>query len=247
MKKPNWTYTFRIMKRNPDQVPMDRLGQYICEFAELIGKENKPIFKSVTKKSTGLAVKVPEDRISHVSDRFFDAANDPISKPGKVMSKLKDMLLEDGLQQAQLIDSDNNLIYLFESRAEEAEKVEKIHQYGFVDGVVVGLVGADATMHLHLRDSFNRDLRIIVKDEGLARQLLTKFRNGVVRLSIHGVWVRTENGWVPQASKCTVDSFESLDESDLASIFDELRAVPDNGWSKIEDPLKQWEEIRGIH
>ncbi|MDH6301243.1 hypothetical protein M2128_000145 [Polynucleobacter sphagniphilus] len=123
----------------------------------------------------------------------------------------------------------------------------RVQQAGTVDGVVTGLVGADNTMHLHLRDSFNRDLKLIVRNENLARDLLINFRSGSVRLNIHGTWIRCENGWYPEANKATVDGFEMLENSSLISIFSDIKNIPDNGWSSMENPIGYWEDLRGIH
>lgn len=233
--------------RNPDQITMDRLGMYMLDFAELIGKENRPIFKGIKNASTGLKVKVADDRIDNVDSRIKEAANDPDSKPGKLIQRLDSMLVSDGISRAELLDASDKVIYLFGQKIEPVKELIKVQQAGTVDGVVTGLVGADNTMHLHLRDNFNRDLKLIVRNESLARDLLLNFRAGSVRLNIHGTWIRSESGWYPEANKATVDGFEMLDDSSLISIFSEIKNIPDNGWSSMENPMGYWEDLRGIH
>lgn len=236
----------RIM-RNPDQITMDRLGMYMLDLAELIGKENRPIFKGIKNASTGLKVKVSDDRIENVDSRIKEAANDADSKPGKLIKKLDSMLAMDGIARAELLDASDNVIYLFRQYVEPIKELIKVQQAGTVDGVVTGLVGADNTMHLHLRDNFNRDLKLIVRNENLARDLLLNFRSGAVRLNIHGTWIRSENGWYPEANKATVDGFEMLDDTSLISIFSEIKNIPNNGWVSMENPMEYWEDLRGIH
>ena len=245
-KRQNWTYMLRIL-RNPDQITMDRLGMYMLDLAELIGKENRPIFKGIKNASTGLKVSVADDRIEYVDSRIKEAANDPESKPGKLIQKLDSMLAVDGIARAELLDAGDNVIYLFRQHIEPVKELIKVQQAGTVDGVVTGLVGADNTMHLHLRDRFDRDLKLIVRNERLARDLLLNFRSGSVRLSIHGTWIRGDSGWYPEANKCSVDGFEILSDSSLIDIFSEIKAIPNNGWSSMENPIAFWEELRGAH
>lgn len=240
------TYLFRILEKKPDQIPMDRLADYIRAFASLIGKDNCPTLEGIKASSTGLSTLVPENLCESVDRRILEAANDPQSNPGLAASKIDRMLYEDGVT-AELSDHRNNVIYLFKGLHDDVENETWVIQSGCVDGVVVGLHGADKTMHLQIKNEFNKTQRFIVKDEELARQLILKFKDGNVRLTVHGRWIRVDDSWSPEPSKCVVTSFEILDDSSLLEIFSGLRAVPGNGWSRINDPIKLWEEIRGIH
>ena len=237
----------RIMQRNPERIPMDRLGDYIREFAELLGTENQPRFKGIKKASTGLKAAIPAERQHNAHARIVEAKGNYNSKPGRHLKTIEDMLGQDKIKQAQLLDATDNVVYLIQSHIEDLKREEKLYQQGSVDGVVTGLVGADDTMHLHLRDNSNRDLKLVVRDENMARNLLSHFRNGIVRLQVHGTWQRTETGWIPDSNKCTVDSFETLEDIPLHDIFADLATVKNNGWTLLEDPIATWESIRGLH
>lgn len=246
VSKEKKTYLFKILEKSPEQIPMDRLGEYICAFASLIGKENSPTLDSIKVSSTGLASLIPDNRCEFVDKRIEEAANDPQSNPGLAALKLDKMLFEDGVT-AELFDRQNNVIYLFKGQNDEAPNDIWVTQSGSIDGIVVGLQGADKTMHLQIKNLANKTQRFIVKDEELARQLILKFKNGAVRLYVYGKWIRGDDGWYPEPNKCVVNDFEILDDSSLTTIFEGLRAIPDNGWSKVNDPIALWEEIRGIH
>lgn len=246
MSEEKKTYLFKILEKRPEQIPMDRLGEYICAFANLIGKENSPTLDGIQVSSTGLASLVPDNRCEFVDRRIDEAANDPQSNPGLAALKLDKMLFEDGVT-AELSDRQNNVIYIFKGHQDDLVDEISVVQLGCIDGVVVGLQGADKTMHLQIKNTANKTQRFVVKDEELARQLITQFRNGSVRLNVYGKWIRGIDGWLPEPNKCVVQSFEVLDDMSLTDIFEGLRAIPNNGWSQIENPINLWEEIRGIH
>jgi hypothetical protein len=247
MSKPNWTYMLRILQRNPERIPMDRLGEYIRQFAELLGTENQPIFKGIKRASTGLKAAIPQGRVQYAHVRLVQAKTQPDSKPAKYLANIEEMLGADSIKEAQLLDASENVVYLFHGIADEKESTSRLTQVGSVDGVVTGLVGADDTMHLHLRDYMEHDLRLVIRDEEMARALLLQFRTGVVRVHVHGTWIRTDSGWLPEASKCSVDRFEVLEETPIGEVFAQLASIENNGWKDLPDPMAQWEALRGIH
>lgn len=243
----DWTYMLRILRRKPDQIPMERIGEYIVEFAKLLGGENHPVFKGVKSASTGLKARVAPEYQHHCHLRLIEARDVPDSGPARSVGRLSDMLGEDGLNTAQLLDRDGKIVHILSGRKPANDELPRLYQDGFVDGLVVGLVGADDTMHLHLREATGSTIRFILREEGLARQLLEHFRRGSVRLYAHGLWKRTESGWLPESGKCTVDRFEALEETSLIEVFSGIAANPDNGWNRIADPIEVWKTLRGIH
>lgn len=249
MPRTNHTFMLRLLRRNPDSVPMGRIGEYIAEFAALLGPENKPRFKGIKKASTGFKAYVPAERVAPSRARMATARLNPDSQPGKHWRSIQALMGDDAIAEAQVLDAQDNVIYvIFGNDPAPADvQTERVYQEGTVDGVVTGLVGADDTMHLHMRDGFDRDLKIVVRDEALARRILTRFRAGSIRLTVRGSWVRTGTGWAPEASKCTASSFEVLEDTPAASVFAEIARLPDNGWKDVDDPITTWADLRGLH
>lgn len=247
MARKSHSFMLRIMRRDPDAVPMSRLGEYIVAFANLLGAENKPVFRGVKKASTGLKAYIPPDRTPYSRARIKQAKKDPESKPARHLHTIEEMLGADSINEAQILDDEDNVIYAVFGQKEEDLNAERIFQEGWIDGVVTGLVGADDTMHLHLRDHFDRDLKLNIRDETLARDILTHFRIGTVRLCARGMWIKNENGWSPEASKCTVQSFEALEDTSLSQLLSAASRVKGNGWRELNDPIGEWESIRGLH
>jgi hypothetical protein len=248
MAATKYSFMLRLLDRNPDRVPMAHLGEYIKEFAALLGEENKPVFKGIKKASTGCLAAVPVERAHYSRARIIQAKNDQASKPCRHLRAIEMLMGQDAISEAQICDERGNVIHtIFGIQPEPAPSNERLYQAGVVDGWVTGLVGADDSIHLYVRDHFDRDLRLIVRDDALARKILTHFRAGTIRLYIRGPWLRNDNGWSPEASKCLVLSFEALEDAPLGEVLAAAASVPGNGWSGMTDPMNHWEDIRGIH
>lgn len=243
---PRWTYMLRIPGGSPATLPMDRLADYLKEFAELLGLENKPVFVGIKNASIGLKSKVPARRRERAWKRIQEAKYKPASRPGRHLKSIESMLGRDGFRTAELRDNTDKVLCLFRSEEQLSMHTISIKKRGDVDGVVTGLRGADDTMHLYLRDQLSRDHSLVVRDETLARDLLRHFRTGLVRLRVHGSWQRTEDGWVPESGKCVVDGYDELDQTPAAEVMASLIAIPGNGWVDVEDPEAVWRELRGV-
>ncbi|MBT9527087.1 MAG: hypothetical protein IV105_17660 [Rhizobacter sp.] len=220
---------------------------YMRLFAELLGPENKPMFKGIKNASTGLRAWIPDDRVPQTERRLL-LARDSASKPHRIFEELEMEMGADGIREAQLLDSSERVVFLFHGQVAANEDVDviRVYQEGTIDGVVTGLVGADDTMHLHLRSVEGRDIKMVVRDEDLARQMLGHFRKGIVRVTAKGNWVRKEDGWFPE-SKCSARSFEVLDETPLSDVLRKFASVEQSGWRAMEHPEQFWRDLRGLN
>ena len=244
-KKSPPTYTLRILKGKPSTLPMDRLGEYLCKFADLLGKENSPVFKQIKNKSIGIVAAIKESNVQDVQVRILTAKAKPESKAGRALAGLNSLLSEDRVETAELLDTNSNVAYIFKKELEVSESTPRVYMDGSVDGVVLGIMGRDETMHLHLEDHLGRDLRLLVRSETLARELLVHFRSKPIRLNVEGYWVRRDDGWVPETSKCRIQSFVQLDDAPASEIFKQFASVSKNGWLDISDPISFLKELRG--
>jgi hypothetical protein len=246
MKPPNWTFSLRLLKCKPDGIPLEHLGDYLRSFSEVLGTENCAKFKAVKAKSIGMQAKISFDREPYARSRLLEASTDPNSKSGKALIKIQETMAKDGIHAAEITHSTGAVIYEFVSKRAIDIAVEKISQSGHVDGKVTGFRGVDSTMNLYIRDHFDRDLNLIIKNEQLAVELAKYWRGGRVRLSVRGTWVRGEDGWYPENGQCEVDSFEFLDESPVLALLSELASAPGNGWRAMDNPYETWRDLRGV-
>ena len=246
MTRARWTYMLRLLRCDPDRIRMDRLADYMREFAKLLGTENQPMFRGIRSASTGIQAAIPPAHQRAAYIRLRTARSTPDSKGAPALRAIETMMAEDRIKRAEMLDAKRTIVFLLDAPAVNDPVKAQIQQAGTVDGTITGIVGADDTMHLHLRDYLGRDLRLVVRNEDLARQLLSHFRLGVVRVFIHGTWIRTEHGWIPETSKCTVDRFEALEDTSPLEIFNAICAIPGNGWKDLPDADAAWRELRGI-
>lgn len=247
MAAPKWNYMLRIHGRNPQQMALERMGDYMREFACLLGHENEPRFAGIKEASTGLRALVPAKHRLAAWKRVQTAKTRADSAPARHFRAIEKMLGEDALHTAELLDADSNVVHLFHGKRQPQIEALRVKQRGEVDGLVTGLVGADSTMHLHLRDHLSRDLKFVVTNERLARQLLQQFRAAYVRLQVHGTWLRTPDGWVPENNKCSVDSFEVLDGASASDVADQIASAKGNGWREIGGAHLAWVKLREGH
>lgn len=236
----------RIKGRNKNRVRMDRLGEYIRDFALLLGTENKPVFKGIKNASVGLMTEIDETRSHYARLRLVKARDFPDSKEGKVLERIQNALNEDGVKEAEILDSSNNVIYTFHGSPANDDTIYRATEQGEVDGVVTGIKGVDDTMHLYLRDHAGRDVTLLLRDETLARDILKHYRAGILRFTVDGTWIRGDDGWLPEASKCIIQSFEVLNDTSLTQIFEQLRIADGNGWTSLPNSMATWADIRGI-
>lgn len=243
----DWAYMLRIPGGSPRQIRMDRLAEYMREFAQLLGIKNSPVFVGIKDASIGLQAAIPPARRTDVWKRIQTAKAHQDSQPARCLRRIESLLGEDGFNSAEVQDTSAKVIHLITAKRRYEVKGVTIKQHGEVDGVVTGLVGADDTMHLHVRDALSRDIKLVVRDEAMARELLARFRDGHVRLRVHGSWVRTEDGWVPENNRCTVDGYQVLNESSASDVFAQIASTPGNGWCNLPDPMEAWRDLRGIN
>jgi hypothetical protein len=118
---------------------MERLGLYLCQFAELLGSENKPVFKSIRRKSIGIQAYVPPDYQQKALVRLIKARQQD-GKLGNRLREIEGLLSQDEIATAQLLDQNENVIYLFHGAPQPILESARIFQSGTVDGVVTGVV-----------------------------------------------------------------------------------------------------------
>lgn len=237
-------YSLKLYDRKPDDVPLDRLADYIKEFALILGKDNQPVFSSVNESSIKLCAKIPGHKQSQVEQRLLDAQRGYTqSGVSKHLLRLETMMLDDGISKAEFLNPLQQILVSLHAANEPV--CHSVSQSGEVDGEITGVMGADDTMHITLKEWGGRIVKLVT-DVRIGRELGHHLRTGIVRLYAHGQWNRTDAGWKPDSQKCFVDRFEVLDESGVVEIFNELRAIPGNGWATEPDPLALWRELRGI-
>lgn len=155
----------------------------------------------------------------------------PAAKPFSVISA---MLAEDGVRGV-VQDSNKQVVLEFpqhELLSSRSFEVTAVRDTGTLDGIVVGVQGADETAHLRLKDSSGVEYNVGIRDMSLAKRLAKEFRGEPVRVQVHGTWSRDGNDkWGPE--RIYADSYEVLDGTSLPDVTQRLAAVPNNDWTML--------------
>jgi hypothetical protein len=178
-------------------------------------------------------------------NRLQQAANDE-APAHPAFTRLSSLLDQDGAR-GKILDREKNVIISFapKTAANDNEPEIIVPDTAELDGVVVGIVGADDTAHVKLQLHGGSIISITVRDMPLARELAKRFRLESVRIYTHGTWKRTRNGtWEPHA--VYADRIEDTDQKSAQDVFAELAAVPGNGWANTDDADALWRKIRGL-
>lgn len=243
-RKPAWHFALRIKGVSLDTLPMSALADYISEFAALLGGDAQPVLDSIVRSSIIVRARQAGDQHpAYTRQRLQQAANDPTVPAGRSFRRLGDLMAASGAR-GDVVDEQHNTVIVFPA-ARRAPVIPEliVADVGTLDGQVVGVSGADDTVHLRLLDIGNVEYKITLRDLAMAQELAKLFRGPPVRVFVHGTWRRSPGGgWSPHA--VYADRIEVLDASSAAEVFQELRAIK-TGWSNIENPLDELAEIRG--
>lgn len=238
MSTREWDYALKIRGHKPRTLPMARLADYLREFAALLGDDANPAFAGMVDGSVVLrAIQRSDSPKQLVRTRVKAARADRESPGGRSYAKLNEMLTADGADGI-VLDRAGKTVVELPGRSERTLPPEPecfVHDVAFIDGTVVGIVGADDTVHLRLQEQTGEVRNVTVRELSLARELALRFRGDPVRVHVHGTWKRTARGvWEP--ATVYADRLETLDASDPAEVFRALAEIPGNGWRDVPDP-----------
>jgi hypothetical protein len=224
---------------------MARLGDYIREFAELLGNRQDIRFAGVVKGSAVLRATVSENAVTEVTKRLLgarsgDAPKDALDRADKI-----DRMMREDHAYGEILHRDGNVVYAFEGGKRKGPELPDVlvSQEGELTGVVTRIGGRDATVPLLLADSDGVFHQINVKEREQAREIAAHLYGSPIRVFGSGTWKRSADGtW--KLFSFTVQSFQELDDRPLTDVLNEIRTIPENGWAVIDDPLAEWERLR---
>lgn len=242
----DWDYALVIRGVKPKSLTLLRIGDYIREFALLLGDEGRPTFAGMVDGSVALRVKETSGIPPQVvQSRMRRARQDPEAPGGKHFARLNELMASDQAMGVVRDRQDHDIIALpgreLPSRTPDPGAI--VSDVGILDGVVIAIGGRDETMHLELRDGAGAVRLATVRSVEVARELALHFRQDAIRVHVHGKWRRTAEGWEPHT--LYVDRIEALDNRNAREIFDELASLPANGWAATKEPLSEWQALRG--
>lgn len=217
-------YRFKIDAYSPETIPMERLAQYMAEFAKLLGERDSVHFRKVTKGSTVLNARVEREAAPKVRDRIASIRSGVAAGDTQRAYKALNKLLRDDNAVGILRDNSKaGAVVRFPGREAEEEQFQSINQQGSVDGILTGIKGNDATVHLTIV-SGEEQITGCETNRSLAKRLAAKLYEPI-RLFGRGRWQRdAEGNWSLKTFR--VESFDALEERSLSEALEAMRGIP---------------------
>lgn len=230
-------YTFHINAYKPETIPMERLAQYMYELARLLGHPTSVHFRTVSEGSVKLISRVDQvDRLK--VEQHVESIRE---KNGAEIHRI-DKLLADDNTSGSLIRDGAEVIQFPGVNKPKPRTYGPLTEIGTIDGVLVGVLGADRSKHIHLRVGAETWKHISTNDEELAKAL-GRCLYEPIRLKGVGTWVREEEGrW--ELKRFEVKEFDALRRETIGDAFNNLRQVEVSDWSKMEDALAELRRLR---
>ncbi|KTE25813.1 MULTISPECIES: hypothetical protein [unclassified Sphingopyxis] len=237
-------FTFRISgSYSPDDIPLERLGEYLKALGELFGERANVHFRSLELGSTVVRAIVDHAAVPKVEARIQCIAT---GNAGAALAKAYeriDALLRDDNATGEIADSSGQVIHVdFPGRKRVEPMVYgPIKQQGTLDGTVFRVEGRDSTVHVGIMDG-ERNYSLEAP-AAMGKQLAALFRAGPIRFRGMGTWFRSGNGaW--DLRKFVIDGFDELDDGPLSAAIADIRNAPASDWRTMDDPFRSLGEER---
>lgn len=226
---------------------MARLAQYLTQLSLLYGNNENVHFEKVKKGSALLQVAVEEVAFPKVFKRLQSVktlARDVDQDVTKAYKAL-DALLRNDNAVGSISRSKGGKILDFPGRKMPSPECYSVVQPTSVDGVIIKIGGKDDTIPVALRDQEGKLFNCQVRGQTFAKELSAYYLGHQLRVHGDAKWTRSADG-VWEMEILNIASYEEIDSEPLDKVFEELKNIPNNGWTKLDDPLKEWKKNRGI-
>lgn len=234
-------HLFTIDVFTPETLPMERLAEYMAEFAKLLGEQEHVHFVEVGRGSAVLRARTDQPAVLKVERRLAQASRgvgDPVAL--KALQALDDMLANDNAVGRVLSDSGAEVIAFQGRDRPKPLEYGPFREEGVLEGVVIKVGGKGASVPIWLQD---RDtvFKHCTARRPLARRLAKHYDGGLLRVSGTGSWMRLSTGaWLMRSFE--IKDFELLDDAPLTEVIKSLHNVEGAEWG--DDPLSDLRKLR---
>jgi hypothetical protein len=232
---------FKIDVFTPETLPMERLAEYMLQFAKLLGEPDRVHFVDVEEGSAVLRARVEDVALPKVERRLADAARglgDAVAL--KAMQSLDDMLAEDNAIGQILGDGGAEIIAFPGRNRPKPLEYGPFREDGVLEGIVIKVGGEGERAPIWLRDNQVVHKRCSAKWSD-AERLAKHINRSIVRVSGRGSWMRLATGaWLMRSFE--IKDFEVLDDAPLAEVIKRLHGIEGADWG--DDPLSDLARLR---
>jgi hypothetical protein len=230
---------------NIDTLSLIDVGEYLEDFAKLLGSDVTPRFHGIKRSgSMTLGARIPAEREIDVKTRGFllrtgDAPEDAVQAEDRISKRL-------GIHRAKratLLDSTNTKIIEIpiDKPAPLIPSVPNLTRAGSLQGKVVRIGGKQDIVSVEIQD-VDGHVYLCKATRELAKKLAREMFDPTVRVSGHGRWMRTGDG-IWRVDEFQISTFDVLEDDALVDVINELRAIP-SAWKNLDDPDSEMQKIR---
>jgi hypothetical protein len=235
-------YEFWIDAYSPDDIPLQRLGEYMAQLGRLLGSQDRVHPGPLRGGSTILPVRVEREAVPKVFNRIeavkrAEAPGDAIQASTALNVMLRDDNAIGVFRRVRLQPPANDEDVLLRFPGREIPKPQKVGPFSeqaTFKGELVRLEGEDDTKHAGVKDSQGRTWV-----GHMDRNLAVKMREHLfdwVMVTGDARWIRTEDGeWILKSFHIT--GFKPLQKDTLDEDIKNLRSVPGSQWKEMDDPV----------
>jgi hypothetical protein len=220
------TAMFKLNGARPQDLPIERLLQYMRAFADLVGSTEKVRIRNLSPGSVKFGLDVEPSHYPTLVERIATAQNPSRASASvtKAVHWLEEMITEDGMT-AEFRAGSTRLLYLRGYTRRGGPIVGPVVQRYVVRGQIIGLEGKDATKHVRLLEyGTKRELRGDFRSEDLGRLLIQHLWGGIVELSGVARMSRYPDGrWEVQSFH--LDEVRELEPSNVSDVMRGLREI----------------------
>lgn len=234
-------HRFKIDVFTPETLPMERLAEYMLQFAKLLGEPERVHFVDIERGSAVLLARIEEVAAPKVERRLYDASRGQ-GDPGalKALQTLDDMLANDNAVGLVLDDAGVEIIAFQGRDRPKPLEYGPFREDGVLEGVIIKVGGVGERAPIWLRDNQLVHKRCNAR-WSLAEDLAKHINRSIVRVSGSGHWMRlASGGWLMRSFD--IKDFEVLDDAPLADVIRRLHGVGGADWG--EDPLTDLKRLR---
>ena len=232
-------FFFKIDACELADMPAERVAEYIKNLAILLGHKQDVHFESLQSGSVALVCSVERSCMEKATQRVRDASRG--QGPARAVAAYRRIAqsLQEDQSPARLSDADSEEIIRFPQGDDSAgQECGPFEEEDVADGVVVRIGGLGKIVPVWLQ-SGNTKI-ICMADRDMAKQLAPHLFGKELRVFGMGLRFRDKNGkW--KTLRFVIQRFVELNDTPLPVLLERLRAVPGNGWEKLDDP---WGELQ---
>jgi len=236
--------TLLVQGVNIENLSLEDIGEYLADFAELLGKDVEPKYHSIRRGSLAIRAKIPAEREIDVKTRGFllrtgDAPEDAVRARERISRRL-------GINHAKravVLDSAKSKVIEIpvEKPIESFPKVPSFIRSGSLQGRIIQIGGKRETVSVEIQD-VDGVVYLCRASRDIARKLARDMFDPIVRVHGAGRWYRTDEG-IWRVEDFQIVLHEILEDVSFAKTISELRAIP-AGWKDFEDPHAQLEKLQ---